>query len=204
MQESKYEVVFYGALAEGFTKQQTQEHVAQLFKTTVDQVERMFTGSRVVIRNKLDQETALKYIVAMQKRGAECQVEAMGDPGVKVTFDSVPITPQEPAQAAHKPAPTQPNAAETKTSPVPQAREKNQDGLPVAGEKVNEILSSTNFSLDATGVRLSDDVIEEKIDLPNLDNLSIAPVGSDLVNKKEELPVALPDISHLSVEPPSK
>ena len=65
MQENKYEVVFYGTLAEGFTKQQTQEHVAQLFKTTIDQVERMFTGSRVVIRNKLDQATALKYIIAM-------------------------------------------------------------------------------------------------------------------------------------------
>jgi len=208
MQENKYEVVFYGTLAEGFTKQQTQEHVAQLFKTTIDQVERMFTGSRVVIRNKLDQATALKYIIAMQKRGAECQIEGMGDPGVKITFDSVTAAPSEPVAETNSEATAQ-TAPEVKPSAVPQdkpaqPREKNQDGLPVAGEKVNEILSSTNFSLDPTGVRLSEDATDEEIDLPNLDNLSIAPVGSDLVSKKEEIPVALPDISHLSVEPPNQ
>ena len=95
----------------------------------------------------------------------------------------------------------EPAQTEAVASKAPQSRERNQDGLPVAGEKVNEILSSTNFSLDPTGVRLSDDAAEEEIEIPNLDNLSIAPVGSDLASKKEELPVALPDTSHLSVEP---
>jgi hypothetical protein len=93
MSEQKYELAFYGKLIEGALLQGTKEQVALLFKTSVDQIERMFTGSRVVIRNKLDQDTAFKYIVALKKRGALCQIEEMGQPGIAVNFDSIAAVP---------------------------------------------------------------------------------------------------------------
>ena len=219
MSENQYEIVFYGTLAQGFTKEQTQEHVAQLFKTTTDQVERMFSGSRVVIRNKLDQDTALKYIVAMRKRGAECQIEAMGSPGVKVDLSQPQAAPQqsaseEPAErieaspmtaeAASSPAPstsTERAAAATTPTSAPKPASAEQDGLQLAGDKVDEILAGRDFSLDPTGVRLSEERQEETLELPSIDALSLAPTGSVLVDEKEELPISVPDVSHLSIEP---
>jgi len=196
MSEIQYEIVFYGSLAAGFTQEQTQEYVAQLFKTSVDQVERMFSGNRVVIRNKLDQATALKYIVAMQKRGAECQIEAMGQPGKKVEFSNASAaieTPTAPASIA----------TNTTTPTATKSRVLNQDGLPVAGEKVDEILAATHFDLAPVGEILSDHHLDEEqiVTLPNLDGLSLAPAGSDLVDKKPDIPVPAPDISHLKIEP---
>jgi len=217
MTQNTYELVFYGNLAEGFSEAETKKHVAQLFKTTVDQVERMFTGKRVVIRNKLDQDTALKYILAMKKRGAECQIEAMGSPGVKVDLSqqaeqakvqaSVPPAETRSTEAQASEALTSQNtpATSSKTAP-PVASSASQEpanlsGLPIAGEKVDEILSATHFALDPTGVRLTDEKPEVHAELHALDSVTLAPVGSDLVDEKDELPIAIPDISHLSLEP---
>jgi hypothetical protein len=215
MSQPSYEIVFYGNLVEGFSIDETKKHVAQLFKTNVDQVERMFTGKRVVIRNKLDQDTALKYIVAMQKRGAACQIEAMGAAGVKVEFSGVAAQTPAPASApsaASAPAePSRPETVEAKASFVqaspagsesrPVSREtENKSGLPIAGEKVDEILSSAHFELNQTGCRLSDEKEDVHLDLPGLDAISLAPVGSDITEKKPDIPVSVPDISHLSLE----
>jgi len=221
MSNNTYELVFYGALVEGFTEAQTKQHVAQLFKTSTDQVERMFTGNRVVIRNKLDQETALKYIIAMKKRGADCQIEAMGAPGIKVDFSQ----PAPPQTATNRPSPVEGSVVEAKpvsgekpvsstnTSSVAPSKTNashqspnpvhtdNLSGLQVAGEKVDEILSHSHLSLDPTGVRLADKKPEVLVEHHVLDDVSLAPVGADLCDEKEELPVSLPDISNLSLEP---
>ena len=201
MSEQQYEIVFYGKLVAGFTEQETKQHVAQLFKTSVDQVERMFTGKRVVIRNKLDQETAKKYIVAMSKRGAECQVEAMGAPGVSVDL-SAPAAQVSPAPApAPAPAPetasTPPVASGHKTSAEEVA---SKTGLKLAGDKVDDILSSTHFEIAEVGARISEVHDEVIAEYHELDSVTLAPVGSDMADKKEELPPVIPDTSHLTLE----
>ena len=223
MTEQNYEIVFYGKLVEGFLEQDTKQHVAQLFKTSVDQVERMFTGKRVVIRNKLDQETAQKYILAMRKRGAECQIEGMGAPGEKVDFSSQTpavssnISEPEPvsrasteqvsavaAAAKPSPSPENPSAlAEGKVTKPSTSLQSvaSKSGLKVAGDKVDEILSHTHFELGETGERLSEEHEELVLDLPGIKDITIAPAGSDLGLEKEELPVAIPDTSHLSLKP---
>ena len=98
MSEQKYELAFYGELVAGSSLDETKQLVAQLFKTNVEQIERMFTGNRVVIRNKLDQSTALKYIEALKKRGAKCQIELMGSPGEAVDLNKPEPSPAERSQ----------------------------------------------------------------------------------------------------------
>lgn len=192
MSEQQYEIVFYGKLVDGFTEQETKQHVAQLFKTTVDQVERMFTGKRVVIRNKLDQDTAKKYIVAMSKRGAECQIEAMGNPGVKVDF-SAPAPAPAPVEASS----STPTSATSKTNLQHVA---SKTGLNLAGDKVDDILSDTHFEVAEVGSRMSEVHEEIVAEFHELDDVTLAPVGSELAEKKEELPPVVPDTSHLSLE----
>lgn len=218
MAQGEYELAFYGKIVEGTSLDKVKDNIAQLFKASNDQVARMFTGKRVVIRNKLDDETALKYIVAMKKRGAVCQIEQMGQPGVEVNLSAK----QEPANTSPSSAtsdtPTshatppesspQPKPAQTQTTSV-QARNAshkkvemaNPNALPIAGEKVDEILSHTNLELGETGIRLSEEHEEIFSEHHELDDVTLAPTGSILVDKKEEIPAAVPDISHLSIKP---
>ncbi len=217
-----YEVVFYGKLLEGFDETAVKFQVAQLFKTGLDQVERMFTGKRVVIRNKLDLETAQKYLIAMKKRGAECSIEQMGSPGTPVN----PTAPQasSPAAAPERPAPapvaseasvqtapaaaspsnqvSSPSAPVSPSAPSPMRSQEvaSKSGLNLAGEKADEILASVHLDLDPVGVRLAEEHEEVAPDLPGVDALSIAPTGVDLSDKKQETPAPIPDVSHLSLE----
>ncbi len=218
MSEQKYELAFYGKLVEGATLQQTKEQVAQLFKTGVDQIERMFTGSRVVIRNKLDQDTALKYIVALKKRGALCQVEEMGQPGIAVSFATANSSPQPTAAPLADNTSVQTQfSSENNTAPAPpkkpaanpvQTPQKTSGkaamsatGLPIVGDKVDEILRATHFDLAPVGVRLEDEKQEQTPEFHALDDVDLAPVGSDLVDHKEKPPVSVPDTSHIKIAP---
>lgn len=204
MSEQKYELAFYGELVAGSSLDETKQLVAQLFKTNVEQIERMFTGNRVVIRNKLDQSTALKYIEALKKRGAKCQIELMGSPGEAVDLNKPEPSPAEPEPAAFKPAaapPEQPQHQPDAPKPASPKATMSLNGLPIAGEKVDEILSSAQFDLAPVGVRLEDEKKVVAPELPGLDNIDLAPAGSDLLEKKDTPPVAAPDTSHIQMAP---
>ncbi|KZZ21297.1 hypothetical protein A3749_17885 [Oleiphilus sp. HI0078] len=76
----------------------------------------------------------------------------------------------------------------------------SKTGLNLAGEKVDEILSDTHFQVGEVGERLSEVHEEVMAEFHELDNVTIAPVGSDIAEKKEELPPVIPDTSHLSLK----
>lgn len=195
MSEQQYELAFYGKLVEGSSPEKTKEQVAQLFKTDLEQIEKMFSGNRVVIRNKLDQETAMKYIVALQKRGAVCQLELMGQPGVAVNLDANSNATQTQTQTPETESASKPGT----TSPGKASMSLN--GLPIVGDKVDEILRATHFDLAPVGARLEEEHEANTIELHALDDVSLAPVGSELVEHKEPMPVSVPDTSHIKLAP---
>ena len=186
MSEQQYELAFYGKLVEGSALEKTKELVAQLFKTDVAQIEKMFTGNRVVIRNKLDHNTAIKYVVALKKRGALSQIELMGQPGIAVNLTSP--TPEKLVVAASQ----------------PKKASMSLNGLPIAGEKVDEILNDAHLDLAPVGVRLEDEKPPVELELHALDDVSLAPVGSVLVENQERPPVSVPDTSHINLAPIDK
>ncbi len=202
---SQFELVFYGELVEGFSPQQARTHVAQLFKATTEQVERMFTGKRVVIRNKLDAETAKKYVVAMEKRGCVCVIETTGEPGRAVDLQALaseaeaPVTPPPQAQPAATAASGDGAKAETSASRTQFVDRDNPSGLPIAGEKAAQILAGKQFDLAPAGERLSD---EHEVQAPlfeHLDEISLAPVGTDLSDQTDAPAAPEPDTSHLKL-----
>lgn len=213
MSQNHLELAFYGELRSGFNEVDVKANIAELFKASVDQVERMFAGQRVVIRNKLDAETAQKYIQAMAKRGAACKIEIMGQPGVEYqpveTTDDVTISAPAPSPAQQAAAPVQeaPEVNGPKSSmPTPSNSastdtETEGNGLPVAGEEVSNILASSSLSLDPVGVRLSEESEPvAEVELSELAQIDVLPPGSDLVDPVEDIPVSLPDISHISIK----
>ena len=207
MSQGEYELAFYGKIVEGTSLDKVKGNIAQLFKANEEQVARMFTGNRVVIRNKLDDETALKYIIAMKKRGAICHIEQMGQPGIEVdlatsaTEPSPAVSSVPKTESATIPTPPPAPAVEESTTAPQKVEMANPNALPIAGEKVDEILSKTHFELGATGIRLSEEHDEIFPEHHELDDVTLAPTGSDLTDKKEEIPAVVPDISHLSIKP---
>lgn len=147
----------------------------------------------------------------------------MGQPGVDVNLSATPSTSTKSApapqttspveSASPKPAesPTQVPTATPTSAPKTEAtsatatpkkvKMANPNALPIAGEKVDEILSHTHFELGATGVRLSEEHDEIFPEHHELDKVTLAPTGSDLTDKKEEIPAVVPDTSHLSIKP---
>lgn len=201
MSSNDLELAFYGELHAGFNQDDVKTNVAELFKASVDQVERMFTGHRVVIRNKLDAETAQKYAKAMAKRGAVCKVELMGQPGVEYVESEVSaadVTPVAAEPMEQRPAHGERSGS---SSPSPSPKASASNGLPVAGEEVDSILASSGLTLDPVGVRLSNESAPvAQVELTELAKIDVLPPGSDLVEPAEEVPVSVPDTSHISLK----
>jgi hypothetical protein len=223
MAETNVELVFYGQLVDGFSQDKAKQQIAELFKAGPEQIERMFTGKRIVIRNKMDLETGRKYVAAMAKRGAVCQLEIMGQPGVAVTdgtgalkessADPGPEVPDshgadfgtsgaESQAIGDSPDQGQASsAAQPKPEPSVSAPRLAGDRLDLAGEKADEILDGVDLKVAPVGVQLSEKAPAGPVIEPETGHLSLAPVGSDLGDKTEQPAPIVPDTTHLSLKP---
>jgi len=105
MSDARYDVVFSGRLVEGAPLEQVKANVAKLFKVEVAKIERLFSGKPVVLKKGVDEQTAKKYLVAMQKAGAICEVKGLQQ--------------AEPASAQGEPSP---QAAAPAANPEPAVR----------------------------------------------------------------------------------
>ena len=72
-----YQLVFRGECTPQTDEATARANAMALFKATVDQVDRMFSGQRVVIRNKLDEAQAGKYEAVLRKHGMIAHIEPM-------------------------------------------------------------------------------------------------------------------------------
>lgn len=95
-----YELVFNGETVPGQDRQQVMRNMQALFKAQPEQVQRMFSGKAVIIRNRLDRESADKYIAVMRKHGAVAQALPMA--GTE-HIGGEPATPEAAAPAAAGP-----------------------------------------------------------------------------------------------------
>lgn len=187
-----FQLVFKGECVPGTDLDTARNNARNLFKASLEQVDRMFSGQPVVIRNKLEEVQAEKYRAVLKKHGMVAYVQPMADSQPQTAGSSRPAPePQKPAPAAR---PEPPQAAPRR---VP-ATEPG-DRLPVAGEKVDDILSGSGLSLDPVGVTLAEQTDVEAPMFQHLDEWSLAPAGSDLGVKRDLPPPMVPDVSHLSL-----
>ncbi|WP_165856220.1 hypothetical protein [Marinobacter sp. JSM 1782161] len=202
-----YQLVFKGECAPGTDEPTARANARALFKASVDQVERMFSGRRVVIRNKLEQEQAEKYLAVLRKHGMIAHAEPMAG-----AAESPPSSPAEPTERPASSRPVPPPAPEPKpqASNAPAAAgdaDVSSSSVPVepgdrpnvAGEKVDAILAHSSLRVGAAHDRLSEAHEVEAPMFEHLDDWSIAPVGVTLVENEEPIPAVVPDISHLSL-----
>lgn len=193
MSSQEYDLTFYGELVPGADLEDCKAKLAQLLKANPAQIEKMFSGQRVVLKSKLDAATGEKYLAAIKARGALCKLEPKEEEVLAPVPNAAPqSTNPEPENAPQSAfVPSMPESGST----------ENADRLNVAGDKVDEVLANAHFSVEPVGVNLSEET--EAPVLPELtmqDSLSVAPAGSDLGEKKQEQPPVNPDISHLSLK----
>jgi hypothetical protein len=194
-----FQLVFKGECAPGTDLQTARDSARGLFKASVEQLDRMFSGQPVVIRNKLDEAQAEKYRAVLHKHGMIAYVQSM--PGT-----AEPAPAKTPATDAR----TAPPAAAPQAAPAPSGLARSGrsasapavepgDRLAVAGEKVDDILAGSGLSLDPVGVTLAEHNEVEAPMFEHLDDWTLAPAGSDLGVKRDLPPPMVPDVSHLSL-----
>ena len=76
-----YQLVFKGECTPGTDLETARNNARALFKASVEQLDRMFSGQPVVIRNKLEQVQAEKYLAVLKKHGMVAYVQLMPGAG---------------------------------------------------------------------------------------------------------------------------
>ncbi|MCP5208094.1 MAG: hypothetical protein H7A01_12870 [Hahellaceae bacterium] len=72
-----FELIFEGEVVPGASVDTVKSNMQQLFKASAEQIAVMFSGQKVVLKNKLDKPTALKYQAVLKKNGAMCRIALM-------------------------------------------------------------------------------------------------------------------------------
>lgn len=225
-----FELIFEGETVAEIPIETVKSNMQALFKASPAQINVMFSGQRVVLKNKLDKPTALKYQAVMKKQGAVCRIAltaSAAKPAAQPAQQATPQTPQKSPPAAQKPVSPVPNKAAPKEKTAPpispteetpqfttqigaaptkanfstQQPATETGRLQVAGEEVDTILSGKEVGIAPTGTTLGE---EKHVDAPifeHIDDIDVAPAGEDLSEHEDLPPPPAPDVSHISVAP---
>lgn len=197
-----YQLVFKGECAQGTDLKAARANAQALFKASLDQVDRMFSGQPVVIRNKLDEAQAEKYRQVLLKHGMVAYVQAMAGTQPAAGSPGQPARPEAQSAPRPEPEPARPAPVNSSGQQPPRtggSRVEPGDRLPVAGDKVDSILADSGLALDPVGVTLAEQVEVAPPMFQHLDDWTLAPAGSDLGEKRDLPPPMVPDVSHLSL-----
>ena len=188
MSDQLFEVAFSGQIIEGANLEEVKVNIGKMFNADDAKLAQLFSGKRIVIKKNIDQATAAKYKVALNRAGAECEINS---PGGETPAAATPaVSPAKPAAGA---------------APVSQEYESNYDGeatppphtdpLGITGDQIEDLAAS----IAPVGSELRDDYKEPEE--PNIDitGFDIAPVGSDLSDGKKEPEPPPPDISGITL-----
>lgn len=113
----QFKIVFEGQLRTGVDLETARLNLAQLFKSDVSGIDRLFTGKPVTVKKGLTQDDAQRYLKALNDAGVEARIES--EQPVSWTLEE--IEEPAPARPAFEPAPSPyapPRAAVTQNWPA--------------------------------------------------------------------------------------
>lgn len=166
-----FEIVFQGQVKEGVAPGQARARIGQLFQVGAQQLDMLFSGRRIVIKQGVDAAAAERYRQAIDRAGAVCSIEPM---------DSVPAAGEQPAVSAQP-------------SPRPASEVVPRDECMAAFADVQ----APDFGIAELGADLQDEYADHTPLPLDLSALSLAPPGADLEQLKQDRPPVRPNIDHL-------
>ncbi|MDH3387446.1 MAG: hypothetical protein OEN02_06010 [Gammaproteobacteria bacterium] len=186
MSDQLFEVAFSGVISEGANPDEVRARVGKMFNADADKLAQLFSGKRIVIKKNIDQATAAKYKTALNRAGAECEVQPTGGAAAPA-----PAEAANPAAATTAPAPQQfESSYEGEVPPPPQT-----DPLGITGDQIEDLA----VSIAPVGSALKDDYQEPEEPDIDITGFDIAPVGADLGSVKKDPDPAPPDTSGLTL-----
>jgi uncharacterized membrane protein YhaH (DUF805 family) len=93
MSETRFNIVFDGALMPGVDTTTAKLNLAELFKSDVSAIERLFSGRKVALKSNLSQSEAQKYLEALNKSGIDARIEA--EPSLQLNLGEVQESPHQ-------------------------------------------------------------------------------------------------------------
>lgn len=204
-----FQLVFRGECTPGTDPETARSNARTLFKANADQIVKMFSGQPVVIRNRLEEVQAEKYRGVLHKHGMVAyvvQMEGQMEGQVEGRMEGA-VAPKSSPAAESEPEAGEPPAAQPSPPPVEKASTGSTDTVKVepgdrpnvAGEKVDSILAGSGLTLDPVGVTFEQHKEAQAPMFEHLDEWTLAPPGSELVEHRETPPPKVPDVSHLSL-----
>lgn len=76
MSDDRFKIVFDGTLRPGVESTTAKLNLAELFKSDVEAIEKLFTGRPVALKRDLSHSDAQTYLTALQNAGVDARIEA--------------------------------------------------------------------------------------------------------------------------------
>ena len=175
-----FEIVFQGQVKAGVAPEQARARLGQLFQVGDQQLDTLFSGRRIVIKQSLEAAAAERYRQAIERAGAVCAI--------------VPMDSAEVEAAVPQPPPAAPSAAQEE-SPRSSAAVIPRDEYMAAFAGVQ----APDFGIAELGADLQDEYADHTPLPLDLSAFSLAPPGADLEQLKPDRPAVNPDIDHLKL-----
>ena len=86
MSDNRFKIVFDGALLPGVDVTTAKLNLAELFKSDVAAIERLFSGRPVALKRDLTQADAQTYLQALTKTGIDARIES--EPSIELNCQS--------------------------------------------------------------------------------------------------------------------
>lgn len=96
MSENRFKIVFDGALLPGVDATTAKLNLAELFKSDVAAIERLFSGRTVALKRDLSHADAQTYLQALTKTGIDARIEA--EPSIELNLSDVHVSPPPSAE----------------------------------------------------------------------------------------------------------
>ena len=111
MSEPRYKIVFDGALQPGVDLTTAKLNLADLFKSDVAAIERLFSGRAVALKRDLSHSDAQTYLQALSKAGIDSRIEA--ETAIELSLADVHDNPVAVAEPDSPYAPPRANVGES-------------------------------------------------------------------------------------------
>jgi hypothetical protein len=210
--DDKYRLVFCGEILEGQHKAVVKRRLAEFMKLDEARLEKLFSGSSIVIKSDVNKETAAKYQALFKQAGGRLRVlaEQQENAGSTSRTPEIAAVPVPSASAPSVKEVATPFTVQTSFLPPPAepAPEIDAPDFNVAEvgsnlldvvELPEVVVPEPNFELANVGEDLLVDrieVIETRFE--GLD-FEILEVGADIGDAVSLTPASVPDISHLQL-----
>ncbi|NWD49763.1 DUF805 domain-containing protein [Pseudomonas gingeri] len=122
MSNNRFKIVFDGALLPGVEQTTAQFNLAELFKTDVASVEKLFSGRPIALKRDLSSAEAHSYLEALRKTGIDARIE-----------EEAPVVELSLADINELPASVAPPATRIADSPYAPPTAQVGDSLPTFG-----------------------------------------------------------------------